>query len=151
MKWTFISNLSRLKTPIEFDSWQIDFQLKNQASITSWLVTVSEREGKTIQKIRYCFCSDEFLLDINQRYLKHDYLTDIITFPYEYDPISSEIYISVERVRENASLHQESFDRELLRVLVHGLLHMCGYSDHSPEEKENMRAVENKYISLFNL
>lgn len=116
-----------------------------------WLDEVAKSEKKTISNLLYIFCTDAFLLDINQRYLHHDTLTDIITFPYESNPIEAEIYISLERVFENAeTFSQGEKHHELARVLVHGLLHMCGYTDHSEEEKEKMRAKESHYLcSIF--
>ncbi|MBK8502324.1 MAG: rRNA maturation RNase YbeY [Saprospiraceae bacterium] len=112
-----------------------------------WLAEVAKSEKKHISNLLYIFCTDSFLLDINQRYLNHDTLTDIITFPYNNNPIESEIYVSLERVFENADTFSQGHKLyELARVLVHGLLHMCGYSDNSEEGKRTMRAKESHYL-----
>ena len=113
-----------------------------------WLSAVIEAEEKDIDRILYIFCSDDELLTINRQYLNHDDLTDIITFPYKYDPIEAEIYISIDRVKENAVSFHVPFEEELSRVLVHGILHMCGYDDHSELDKVKMRELENKFISI---
>jgi rRNA maturation RNase YbeY len=107
-------------------------------------------EEKRLGDISYIFCDDAYLLDINQKYLDHDTLTDIITFPLsnKEDIVSGEIYISVERVRENAKELQVPFPQELKRVIVHGVLHLCGYDDATHEQKKAMRAKEDYYIHL---
>lgn len=113
----------------------------------SWLMRVADREKKKIKYIQYVFCDDQYLYDINQEYLKHDTLTDIITFPYHSDPIEAEIYISLDRVKENAiTFSNGDLVAELNRVIVHGLLHMCGYDDHTNEDKAEMRALESFYL-----
>ncbi|MCB0686359.1 MAG: rRNA maturation RNase YbeY [Saprospiraceae bacterium] len=118
--------------------------------IMSWLKGVAAEEGKSIDHILYVFCDDSFLLDLNQQYLNHDTLTDIITFPYSDNPISAEIYISLERVQENAAAYNNgNYYLELCRVIVHGLLHMCGYNDHNPLEKETMRNKESHYLQAL--
>ncbi len=95
----------------------------------------------------YGLCSDSHLLDLNRQYLQHDTLTDIITFPYATDPIEAEIYISLDRVRENAKTYSGGdYDAEFHRVVVHGLLHMCGYDDHSVADRQIMRARESYYL-----
>ena len=114
--------------------------------IASWLTSVAKEENKAIDSISYTFCSDNFLLDINRNHLDHDYYTDIITFPYAYDPIESDIYISLDRVVDNADEFGVSFAEELHRVIVHGLLHMCGYNDASPADKKLMREKEDYYL-----
>jgi probable rRNA maturation factor len=116
-----------------------------------WLKQVIAKEGCQTGNIFYHFCSDDFLLEVNRKYLQHDYLTDIITFPLSQQPeiISGEIFISTERVRENATQMKTTFDKELSRVLVHGILHLLGYDDHSNEEKRIMRAKEDYYLSLL--
>ncbi|MEZ4910191.1 MAG: rRNA maturation RNase YbeY [Saprospiraceae bacterium] len=121
---------------------------KEQESIASWLKDVVSSEHKTIEQITYIFCNDQYLLDLNQSYLQHDTLTDIITFPYkEGDILESDIFISIERVQENAQLYQVSFQHELSRVMVHGILHLIGYKDKTPSDKNVMRAKEEYYIS----
>ncbi len=118
--------------------------------VTSWLKSIAVQENKQIDTLYYHFCDDEFLLALNKKYLDHDTLTDIITFPYSYDPIQSDIYISVERVKENANLYGHSKPHhELLRVISHGLLHLCGYNDKSSAEESEMRRMETLYVDMY--
>jgi len=124
--------------------------LQNENSYVQWLTYVAKSEQKIISQLTYIFCSDDYLLDINIKYLGHDYYTDIITFPYkEGDEIESDLYISLDRVKENADEYNVSFDNELKRVMVHGLLHLMGYADKSEEEITQMRQKEDYYISTF--
>lgn len=121
---------------------------KEQEVIIAWLKDVAACEDKTIEHITYIFCNDQYLLDLNQSYLQHDTLTDIITFPYkEGDFLESDIFISIERVKENAQLYHVQFKHELCRVMVHGLLHLMGYKDKTSAEKNVMRSKEDFYIS----
>lgn len=141
--------MKAMEAMIEFNS-QNGFKLENETAYTNWLNSVAENEGREIQDLGYVFCSDNFLLDINQRYLEHDTLTDIITFDYCVEEIlSGEIYISTARVKENASQFSVEFPTELQRVMVHGLLHLCGYCDKDDSEKKLMREKEAHYISQF--
>ena len=121
----------------------------DEAVISSWLESVVEEEDKMLQSIRFIFCTDDFLHQINVDYLDHDTLTDIITFPFSSKPsiINGEIYISIDRIRENATTYEVSFSQELTRVVVHGVLHLCGYGDKSVEEKERMTEKENFYLA----
>jgi rRNA maturation RNase YbeY len=129
-----------------------DFSLGDQTSYETWLKKVIESEAKTLGHLSYIFCSDEDLLKINQEYLDHDTFTDIITFDYtEGNTISAEIYISIDRVKENAEAFEVEFKNEFKRVLVHGVLHCCGYSDATDELKSKMRELENKKIELFHV
>ncbi len=110
------------------------------------------QEGRQIGSLSFVFCSDDFLLDINQRFLQHDYYTDIITFDlggHAGEPIVAEVYISVDRVKENASKEGVCFRCEMLRVLFHGVLHLCGFKDRSKVSKAKMRRAEDKYLRLF--
>lgn len=136
---------------IQFFSEEIDFELGHHEQRSSWLHEVAHTEGASISFLNYVFCSDEYLLEMNRQYLEHDTYTDIITFPYSEssDTIEGDIFISIDRVRENALLFEVTFEHELSRVMVHGLLHLLGYSDKSDEEQAAMRAKEDKYISLF--
>jgi rRNA maturation RNase YbeY len=115
----------------------------------AWLSHAIVTEGYELARIDYIFCSDEFLLEINRAHLGHDFYTDIITFPLNANPIMAEIYISVDRVKENATLHQTTFDQELHRVMIHGILHLCGYQDHDEDEKAVIRKKEDYYLSLY--
>lgn len=141
--------MSTLPKSIEFISEEIDLPITDSQKHVDWLHEVAKRESKEITRMCYTFCTDPFLLEINKKHLQHDYYTDIITFPYGYDPIETDIFISVDRVNDNAKQMGISTEEELLRVMVHGLLHMCGYKDHSTEEKEVMRSKESFYIDLF--
>ncbi len=116
-----------------------------------WIKQVIQKENYQTGDIFYHFCSDDFLLNINREYLQHAYLTDIITFPLSTRPeiISAEIFISIDRVFENSSILKTPFEREFARVLVHGVLHLMGYDDHSDAEKLEMRAKEDYYLSLL--
>ncbi len=116
-----------------------------------WIKLAIQEESHQIGDLFYHFCSDDFLLKINQDYLQHDSLTDIITFPLsvQSEIISGEIFISIDRVSENASALQTGFEREFARVLIHGVLHLLGYDDHTDEDKLQMRAKEDYYLSLL--
>lgn len=121
----------------------------DEMKTTNWLISIAKKHKKEIENINYIFCSDEYLLKINQDYLQHDFYTDIITFPIQDSPIVSDIFISVERVSENAKKLELTSDQELKRVLVHGLLHLIGFDDKSEELKEKMRMEENKSLEDF--
>lgn len=121
----------------------------------SMLLEIAEKELKTVEKIVYYFVTDERLLEINQQHLNHDTLTDIITFDYSYTDhydntlLVSEVYVSVDRIRENASLFNTDFDTELKRVLFHGILHLCGYKDKTEADQQQMRAKEDFYLDMY--
>lgn len=125
-----------------------DFELKEKATIEAWLSEIIKTEKKTIGEINYIFCDDAYLLEINRKYLDHDTYTDIISFDYtQGNCISGDIYISTERVAENAVNFKTSFDNELHRVMAHGILHYCGYKDKSAEEQKIMRQKEDSYLA----
>ena len=125
------------------------FQFKHKRLNNRWLKLVAQSEVRRLGDISIIFCSDNFILDINIKYLNHDYFTDIITFDYcEDDIISGDLFISVDSVRENAAFYGTEFEDELNRVIVHGVLHLIGYDDHSEEDIAQMRAKENYYLSL---
>lgn len=117
----------------------------------SWLEQLAAEHGASIAQLNYIFCSDEYLLNINREYLQHDDYTDIITFPYQQGSVvESDIFISLERVKENAAQFSEGNEKhELLRVMAHGLLHLIGFGDKSDEESQKMRAAENKAIESY--
>jgi rRNA maturation RNase YbeY len=134
---------------IEFNS-QFEFELSDETEHKNWLIEVAKSENREIEDLGFVFCTDNFLLDINQRYLEHDTLTDIITFDYCVGEIlSGEIYISIDRVRENAGQFNVEFITELRRVMIHGLLHLCKYGDKDNAEKKLMRKKESYYIAKF--
>lgn len=116
----------------------------------SWLEKLIVAEGKKPGKISYILCDDAFLLKVNQDFLQHDFYTDIITFDYvKGKTISGDIFVSLQRVSENAELLSKDFEEELKRVLAHGVLHLCGYKDKTDEEKKEMRGKEDFYLSIF--
>ena len=130
-------------------NYETDFSLDNSDEIIDWLVRAVETENFNIDEISYIFCSDDYLLDINNKYLKHNTLTDIISFDETMGKmIAGDIFISIDRVRENADIYKVSFNNELHRVMIHGVLHFCGYKDKSKEEKGIMREKEDYYLSL---
>ncbi len=130
-----------------FFNKDVEFKLENKETTKSWINAIAVREGKEIIMLNYIFCSDSYLYDINVQYLGHQTYTDIITFPYEEtEKIEGDIFISIDRVKENATKFSNSFSKELDRVMVHGILHLCGYGDKLPGEKKKMRKLEEKYI-----
>ncbi|MBK7935921.1 MAG: rRNA maturation RNase YbeY [Lewinellaceae bacterium] len=126
----------------------VEFDLPGEAGLRAWLTATAEAEGKTMGEINCIFCSDEHLRGINVEFLDHDYYTDIITFDYsEGSRLHGEIYISSERVADNAQTNGVSFLHELCRVMVHGILHMAGYKDKTPEDESIMRKKEDYYLT----
>lgn len=128
------------------------FPFKQKQVLKQFLAGVFTKEHHTLKRVDYIFCSDEYLLGINQQFLQHDTYTDIITFDLTEDRaagIVAEIYISVDRVKANALEHDTHFTDEMVRVLVHGILHLCGYKDKTPVEQTLMREKEAEYINLF--
>ena len=129
---------------------ETDFELPNAIKTTNWLNSVVEQEGKTLGEITIIFCSDAYLYDLNIKYLNHDTLTDIITFDYVVGKeLHGDVYISVDRVKENAEIYKCSYQQELHRVMVHGVLHLCGYKDKSSVDSVIMRAKEDYYLNQF--
>ncbi|SUX47286.1 rRNA maturation RNase YbeY [Chryseobacterium indoltheticum] len=117
---------------------------------TLWLKDIIVSEGKKLGEINYIFCDDEYLLKVNQDYLQHDYYTDIITFDYvKGKTISGEIFVSLQRISDNASTLSKNYEEELRRVLAHGILHLCGYKDKTEEEEQLMRSKEDFYIAKY--
>lgn len=126
----------------------IDFEFKGRSLNNKWLKFVAESEIKKIGDINIIFCSDNYILDVNLKYLQHDYFTDIITFDYcEGDVLSGDLFISVDSVRDNSRFYGTEFSDELNRVIVHGVLHLIGYDDHSDSEQRMMRSKEDYYLS----
>lgn len=141
---------SKLYILITFHKEEIEFDLPDQKNLIDWLSAIAKKEEKTITQLSYIFCSDNYLLDINKTYLNHDYYTDIITFPYKQgNEIESDIFISVDRVRDNAKEYQTTFKLELLRVIAHGLLHMVGYGDKTDDDQIKMTEMENECLKLW--
>ena len=137
---------------IRFFSENISYQLNEQEKVMTWLSTVIKSKGKLLSNINYIFCDDEYLIDINQKYLGHDTYTDIITFDNseKKNELEADIYISVERVKENAEKFDIENDEELRRVMVHGILHLCGLQDKLDDEKEIMRVNEDECLEIYN-
>lgn len=133
------------------------FTLKGKRLISKWLKQVAQENGHVLGELNYIFCSDPYLLAINQQFLDHDYFTDIITFDNSDDffqetgrkGVSADIYISVDTVKANGATYGEGFERELHRVIVHGLLHLVGYDDVSEWKQRRMRAAENRALKLL--
>ena len=137
--------------PVSFHNADIAFKLAAKTALKNFITSSFEKEAKKKLIISYVFCSDEYLLGINKSFLKHDYYTDIITFPLsETDKkVESEIYISVDRIRDNATKLKVPFEHELHRVIFHGVLHLIGYKDKTKEQKDLMRKAEEKWIRAF--
>ncbi len=134
---------------ITFQSEEVDFPPKI-VKTRNWIKEVAKSYGKSIGEINYLFCNDEKILELNNRYLAHDFYTDIITFDYsEGGIISGDIVISLETVRSNSERYETPFEEELHRVIIHGILHLCGIKDTSPDEAKEMRAAENQALSLI--
>jgi len=130
-------------------NYETNFKLKNQDQVIDWVIKVINTEFHKIGEINYIFCNDDYLGEINVKYLRHKTLTDIISFDYSLSKeISGDIFISIDRVKENASLYKVSIKNELHRVMIHGILHFCGYKDKTKEEKVRMRRKEDYYLSL---
>jgi rRNA maturation RNase YbeY len=110
---------------------------------------IASETKKPLDYINFIACSDEFLLTINTEYLQHDYYTDIITFDYSETAIASDIYISIDRIKENAKEHNVSSLHELQRIIIHGVLHLCGYEDATTEQRAEMTAKENQYLQVL--
>ena len=118
--------------------------------VTKWIRNVANSYGKKVGEIGYLFCDDEKILEVNREYLQHDYYTDIITFDYdEGNTINGDLVISLDTVRTNAEQFGKTYEEELLRVIIHGILHLCGINDKGPGEREIMEAAENKALEMF--
>ena len=136
---------------IQFNYADRKLAITGKTAIKAFLVTLFKKEKKSLESIDYIFCSDEHLLQINRDFLQHDYYTDIITFDLSNPGtgVISEVYISVDRVKDNAVIHGSSFKKEMLRVLFHGALHLCGYKDKKPKDITIMREKEDYYIKAY--
>ena len=133
-----------------FSNGDIDFSFDKEETINKWIAEIIARHDKKLGKISYLFCSDEMVYDYNLRFLNHDTYTDIITFDYvEGNLISGDIIISIDRVGENANSFSASFESELHRVIIHGVLHLCGINDKGPGEREIMERNENEALALL--
>ncbi len=134
---------------ISYFTEDIKFDFKNRRVNNSWLKTVAESEIRKIGAVNIIFCSDNYILDVNMKYLQHDYFTDIITFDYcEGDTLNGDLFISIDSVRENAAFYGTEFPDELNRVIVHGILHLIGYDDHNDKDIATMRSKEDYYLGI---
>ncbi|MDZ4748311.1 MAG: rRNA maturation RNase YbeY [Saprospiraceae bacterium] len=134
------------ETGIFFTSNDVAFEPSDPERLIHWILHTIEAEGHELHRMDIIFCSDAFLLEINRDHLDHDYYTDIITFPLNDHPLIAEIYISTDRVQENAAGLHIPFEEELLRVMIHGVLHLCGYDDHEEEDIRVIRSKEEMYL-----
>lgn len=142
--------------PVYFHYHEITYRVTESANTKLLLWRLFKQESRKLARIDYILSTDAYLLELNQAYLQHDYYTDVITFDYsdqdlpEADrPLTGEVYISIDRIRENAERYKVTVARELLRVMIHGALHLCGYNDSTPTEKADMTAKEDYYLSLL--
>lgn len=126
-----------------------NFNLEDRTTLKTFIDGLFKKEKRNLTSLRYIFCSDEYLLKINNQYLQHNYYTDIITFELGASATEADIYISIDRIKENAVLYKTSFKRELHRVMFHGALHLCGYKDKLKTDKEIMRQKEDRYLQLY--
>ncbi len=133
-------------------NYETDFELSNETDVSSWLSKVILSENKSEGEINYIFCDDEYLLQINQQYLNHDTLTDVISFDYSLgNELSGDIFISTERVQDNANVYKVTFAEELNRVMVHGVLHFCGHKDKTEDDELAMRNKEEEKLKMFHV
>jgi rRNA maturation RNase YbeY len=133
-------------------NYELDFKLDDEKLFSDWLSIVISSENKREGEINYIFCDDNYLVEINQQYLDHDTLTDIISFDYSIgNELHGDVFISVERVIENAQDFKVTFEEELRRVIVHGILHYCGYKDKNKEDEKLMRQKEEEKMKMFHV
>ncbi|MBP3251690.1 MAG: rRNA maturation RNase YbeY [Prevotella sp.] len=137
---------------ITYNAENIAFPKIKRRETTAWIRRVAASYGKRVGEVGYLFCDDEKILEVNREYLQHDYYTDIITFDYcEGDTLNGDLVISLDTVRSNAELFHKPYDEELHRVIIHGVLHLCGLNDKGPGEREQMEAAEDKALRMLNV
>jgi probable rRNA maturation factor len=136
---------------VQFFFLETTITLKERNKLKAFIIELFKKEKKTLGELNYIFCSDKHLLSINKEFLQHDFYTDILTFDLSETKkrVDGEIYISLDRVRDNALVFMSSLNKEFHRVIFHGALHLCGYKDKSPKEESAMRSAENKYLDLY--
>ncbi|MGG9963982.1 rRNA maturation RNase YbeY [Ferruginibacter sp. SUN106] len=136
---------------IQFFFLQQNIALAERTTLKAFINGIFKKEKRKLQSLTYIFCSDEYLLEINKSHLKHNYYTDIITFDLSGTPeaITGEIYISTDRVRDNAAIQGVTIKEELHRVIFHGALHLCGYKDKTPSDAKQMRVAEDRCLSAY--
>lgn len=137
---------------ISYNAEDVKMPPVKKRETTNWIKTVASQHGKKVGSIGYIFCSDEKILEVNKSYLQHDYYTDIITFNYnEGDTISGDIFISLDTVRSNSENFKTDYNEELHRVIIHGILHLCGINDKTPQEQKEMTRNENEALKFLGL
>ncbi len=137
---------------VSFSNADINYTIKNKKVISTFIEEIFSRENQQLASLDYVFCSDDYLLDINKNFLQHDYFTDVITFDLtesKNDGISGEIYISIDRIKDNSKIEKTAYKSELMRVMFHGALHLCGFKDKKKSEITIMRQKEDHYLRLF--
>lgn len=137
---------------VRFTNADIKYTLKEKKVISSFVEEIFNRENKLLTSLDYILCSDEYLLEINKNFLQHDYFTDVITFDLtetQIDGTTAEIYISIDRIKDNSKIEKTAYKSELMRVIFHGALHLCGYMDKKKSEITIMRQKEEHYLQLF--
>ena len=141
-----------MKPKISLALADVSFRIENKKILYNWIEGVVRSEKQSASEISIILCSDEYLLDMNNRFLKHNYYTDIITFDYtEAGVIAGELYVSIDRVKDNATKLKTDFKDELHRVIIHGVLHLCGYGDKTEKEKKEMRRKENQKLEMLKI
>lgn len=139
--------------PVQFHE-ETKFKLNERRKLKAFIPVIFQKEGKAFENLDVIFCTDEYLLNVNREFLQHDYYTDIITFDLSENkkvPVTAELYISVDRVKENAQTMNVSFQTEMQRVIFHGALHLCGYKDKGKKAEALMREKEDQYLNLYSL
>ena len=135
---------------ITYSSENVKMPSIKKREVTKWIRAVAASYGRKVGEVGYLFCDDEKILEVSREYLQHDYYTDIITFDYdEGDTINGDLVISLDTVRTNAEQFGKAYEEELMRVIIHGILHLCGINDKGPGEREIMEAAENKALAMF--
>lgn len=135
---------------ITYNTIHVKMPAISHRATTTWVRNVAKSYGKKVGEVAYIFCDDEKILEVNRQYLQHDYFTDIITFDYcEGDTLSGDLFISLDTVRTNAEQYGKTYDDELHRVIIHGILHLCGINDKGPGEREIMEAAEDKALAML--
>jgi len=146
----FVKKIMRIIERISFQTQDIDLVIKEKNKIRLWIVNAIKNEGKKTGDITYIFCTDNYLLQMNQQYLQHDDYTDVITFDYtEGDRASGDIFISYERILDNSNILDTKLEDELHRVMIHGIMHLCGYKDKQTDDRKQMTEKENQYLNLL--
>lgn len=148
----FLTTFVMVMKQISWNSQGMDMPALDFAAVEKWIVDVAARQGRGVGQIGYLFCDDEKILEVNRQFLDHDYYTDIITFDYSDErTISGDIVISLDTVRSNADQFGQPYGRELMRVIIHGILHLCGIDDKGPGEREIMERHEDKSLAMIGL